>query len=49
MLQIRSEYGRREVVRPGDEAFVPSPLSGVERLMLDREGEGGVAVALDAP
>ncbi len=47
MLQIRSDYGRREVVRPGGEAFVPSPLPGAERLMLDREG--GVAVALGAP
>lgn len=44
MLQIRSDYATRAVVRPGDEAFVPSPLAGVERLMLDREG-GEVARA----
>ncbi|WP_346765544.1 cupin domain-containing protein [Thioalkalivibrio sp. XN8] len=31
-------------MRPGDEYFVPSPLPGVERLMLDREG-GEVARA----
>jgi len=44
MLHIRSDYGKREVVRPGDQAFVPSPLPGVERLMLEREG-GEVARA----
>lgn len=44
MLQIRSDYTERAVVRKGDEAFVPSPLAGVERLMLEREG-GEVARA----
>lgn len=44
MLQIRSDYSKRVVVRPGDEAFVASPLVGVERLMLDRVG-GEVARA----
>jgi anti-sigma factor ChrR (cupin superfamily) len=44
MLQIHSDYTKRAVVRPGDEAFVPSPLAGVDRLMLDRQG-GEVARA----
>lgn len=43
-MQIRSDYSQRAVVRPGDEAFVASPLAGVERLLLDREG-GEVARA----
>jgi anti-sigma factor ChrR (cupin superfamily) len=43
-MQIRSDFHERVVVRPGDEQFVPSPLPGVERLMLDREG-GEVARA----
>ena len=43
-MQIRAEYQLRAVVRPGDEPFVASPLPGVTRLMLDREG-GEVARA----
>lgn len=39
MPNIRSDLDRRAVVRPGDEPFVPSPLPGVERLMLDRVGD----------
>lgn len=43
-MQIRSDFAARAVVRPGDEPFVASPLPGVERLMLDRDG-GEVARA----
>jgi anti-sigma factor ChrR (cupin superfamily) len=43
-MQIRSELDTRAVVRPGDEPFVASPMSGVVRLMLDRDG-GEVARA----
>lgn len=43
-MQVRSDYSQRTVVRPGDEAFVPSPLVGVDRLILHREG-GEVARA----
>jgi anti-sigma factor ChrR (cupin superfamily) len=39
MPNIRSDFRLREVVRPGDAPFVPSPLPGVERLMLDRVGD----------
>jgi anti-sigma factor ChrR (cupin superfamily) len=44
MIQIRADYAERVVVKPGDEAFVSSPLPGVDRLMLEREG-GEVARA----
>jgi anti-sigma factor ChrR (cupin superfamily) len=44
LLQIRSDFAARAVVRPGDEPFVASPMAGVERLMLDRDG-GEVARA----
>ena len=44
MLQIRSDYSLRVVVRPEDRSFVSSPQSGVERAMLDRDG-GEVARA----
>lgn len=43
-MQIRSDFTQRTVLRPGEESFVPSPLPGVTRLMLDREG-GEVARA----
>lgn len=43
-MQIRSDFTQRAVLRPGEESFVPSPLPGVTRLMLDREG-GEVARA----
>ena len=38
-MQIRSDFLSRAVVRPGDENFIPSPLPGVDRLMLDRIGD----------
>jgi len=37
--RIRAEFDQRVVVRPGEQGFVPSPMRGVERLMLDRIGE----------
>lgn len=43
-MQIRSDFTTRAVVRPGDEPFVPSPMAGVDRLSLDRDG-GEVARA----
>jgi anti-sigma factor ChrR (cupin superfamily) len=38
-MKIRSDFSKRAVVCPGEEAFVASPQPGVERLMLDRIGE----------
>jgi anti-sigma factor ChrR (cupin superfamily) len=38
-MELRSDFARREVVRPGDEGWRPSPMAGVERQMLDRIGE----------
>jgi anti-sigma factor ChrR (cupin superfamily) len=43
-VRIRADYNERAIVRPGDEAWAPSPTPGVERLMLDRVG-GEVARA----
>ena len=43
-MQINADFSKRVVIRPGDVAFVPSPLPGVERMMLDRIG-GEVARA----
>jgi anti-sigma factor ChrR (cupin superfamily) len=39
VMELRANFDRREVVRPGDEAWRPSPMPGVERQMLDRIGE----------
>jgi len=38
-MKINADFSERVVVRPGDVPFVPSPLPGVERQMLDRIGE----------
>jgi anti-sigma factor ChrR (cupin superfamily) len=38
-MELRAKFDQREVVRPGDEAWRPSPMAGVERQMLDRIGE----------
>jgi anti-sigma factor ChrR (cupin superfamily) len=38
-MELRAGFDRREVVRPGDEVWRPSPMPGVERQMLDRVGE----------
>lgn len=37
-MQIRAEFNERVVVRPDDQVWVPSPMTGVERMMLDRIG-----------
>lgn len=38
-MELRANFDRREVVLPGDEAWRPSPMPGVERQMLDRIGD----------
>jgi anti-sigma factor ChrR (cupin superfamily) len=38
-MALRADFTRREVVRPGDEAWRRSPLAGAERYMLDRIGK----------
>jgi len=38
-MQLRSEFDQRAVVLPEEQVFVPSPLAGVERVMLDRVGD----------
>lgn len=43
-MHINADFSERAVVRPEDIAWVPSPLPGVERRMLDRIG-GEVARA----
>ena len=43
-MRIRAEFDQRAVVRPGEAGFTPSPMSGVERILLDRIG-GEVARA----
>jgi len=43
-LLIRADLSQRAVVLPGEESFIPSPMAGVERMMLDRDG-GEVARA----
>lgn len=37
--RLRADFSAREIVRPGDAAWVPSPMAGVERQMLDRIGD----------
>jgi anti-sigma factor ChrR (cupin superfamily) len=41
-MDLRADFDRREVVRPGDQAWQPSPTAGAERYPLDRLG-GDVA------
>jgi len=38
-MRLRAKFDRREVVRPDDEPWRPSPSPGVERRMLDRIGD----------
>ena len=38
-MQINSEFSQRVVIRPADYEFIPSPLKGVSRMMLDRAGK----------
>ena len=37
-MELRADLARREVVRPGDLAWRPSPMPGAERQMLERIG-----------
>ena len=37
--RLRANFAQREVVLPEDYAWVPSPMPGVERMMLDRIGD----------
>jgi anti-sigma factor ChrR (cupin superfamily) len=43
-MRINADFSQRAVIRPGDIDWVPSPMAGVERQMLDRVG-GEVARA----
>jgi len=43
-MRLNADFDQRVVIRPGDAQWVPSPMAGVERLMLDRIG-GEVARA----
>lgn len=43
-MRINADFSQRAVIRPGDYRWVPSPMPGVERMMLDRIG-GEVARA----
>ena len=38
-MELNADFSKRAVVRPGDTDFVPSPMAGVERYMLDRIGD----------
>lgn len=38
-MQIHADFSARVVLLPGQQQFVPSPLPGVSRVMLDRAGE----------
>ena len=38
-MNIRADFSQYAIVCPGDEAFIPSPMAGVERIMLDRIGD----------
>jgi len=38
-MKINADFDQRVVIRPGDVDWVPSPMAGVERRMLDRIGE----------
>ena len=38
-MKLRSDFTKREVVRPADHNWTASPASGVERMMLDRIGD----------
>lgn len=38
-MELNADFTKRAVIRPGDTDFVPSPMAGVERYMLDRIGD----------
>ena len=46
-MQLRTDFSRFEVVRPQDYVWVQSPMRGVERMMLYRDGtERAIATSL---
>lgn len=38
-MRINADFDQRVVIRPDDYKWVPSPMAGVERMMLDRIGD----------
>lgn len=38
-MRVNADFDQRVVLRPADRAWVPSPMPGVERQMLDRVGD----------
>jgi anti-sigma factor ChrR (cupin superfamily) len=38
-MRLHANFSERVVIRPDDYAWVPSPMPGVERMMLDRVGD----------
>jgi len=38
-VELNSNFSQRVVIRPDDYSWVPSPMAGVERMMLDRIGD----------
>ena len=38
-MRLNADFSKRIVVRPEDYEWVPSPMPGVERMMLDRIGD----------
>lgn len=38
-MQVRAEFQKREVVYANEYTYIPSPLPGVSRMMLDRMGD----------
>jgi anti-sigma factor ChrR (cupin superfamily) len=38
-MRLNADFAERAVVRPDDYEWVPSPMPGVERMMLDRVGD----------
>ena len=38
-MLINADFSRRAIVTPDEHKWVPSPMAGVERVMLDRVGD----------
>ncbi len=38
-MRLNADFSKRAVIRPDDYEWVPSPMPGVERMMLDRIGD----------
>lgn len=38
-MRLNADFSERVVVRPEDQSWVPSPMKGVDRIMLDRIGD----------